>query len=37
MHAGSFAGDGRVDPKIFYKKLESLSEGARIASQRLWR
>jgi 5-methyltetrahydropteroyltriglutamate--homocysteine methyltransferase len=34
---GTFAGYGRVNPNIAYKKLESLSEGARIASQRLWR
>jgi 5-methyltetrahydropteroyltriglutamate--homocysteine methyltransferase len=25
---------GRIDPKISYKKLESLAEGAAIASQR---
>ena len=33
---GTFAGYGRVDQKITYKKLKSLSEGARIASSRLW-
>jgi 5-methyltetrahydropteroyltriglutamate--homocysteine methyltransferase len=27
---------GRVHPQIAWAKLESLSEGARIASQRLW-
>jgi 5-methyltetrahydropteroyltriglutamate--homocysteine methyltransferase len=31
---GTFAGYGRIDPKISYKKLESLAEGAAIASQR---
>jgi 5-methyltetrahydropteroyltriglutamate--homocysteine methyltransferase len=28
---------GRVDREIAFRKLESLVEGARIASQRLWR
>jgi 5-methyltetrahydropteroyltriglutamate--homocysteine methyltransferase len=33
---GTFAGYGKVDPDIAYKKLKSLVEGAAIASQRLW-
>jgi 5-methyltetrahydropteroyltriglutamate--homocysteine methyltransferase len=32
----SFAGFGVVDPEITYAKLRALSEGARIASERLW-
>ncbi|MEJ0042336.1 MAG: cobalamin-independent methionine synthase II family protein [Rhizomicrobium sp.] len=32
---GTFAGYGKLDPAIAYKKLGALSEGARIASQRL--
>jgi 5-methyltetrahydropteroyltriglutamate--homocysteine methyltransferase len=34
---GTFAGFGKMDPEISYKKLAALVEGARIASQRLWR
>ncbi|MBN1239025.1 MAG: cobalamin-independent methionine synthase II family protein [Gammaproteobacteria bacterium] len=34
---GTFAGLGRVDARIAYKKLRSLADGARIASQRLFR
>ncbi|MGH8260487.1 MAG: cobalamin-independent methionine synthase II family protein [Steroidobacteraceae bacterium] len=34
---GTFAGYGKVDPAVAYKKLRSLVEGARIASARLWR
>ncbi len=34
---GTFAGFGPVEPDIAYLKLESLVEGARIASDRLWR
>jgi 5-methyltetrahydropteroyltriglutamate--homocysteine methyltransferase len=34
---GTFAGLGRVDEGIAYKKLGALAEGARIASGRLWR
>jgi 5-methyltetrahydropteroyltriglutamate--homocysteine methyltransferase len=34
---GTFAGFGPVEPDIAYLKLQSLTEGARIASQRLWR
>ena len=33
---GSFAGLGRVDPAVTYKKLRALVEGAERASQRLW-
>jgi 5-methyltetrahydropteroyltriglutamate--homocysteine methyltransferase len=32
---GTFAGFGPVEPDIAYMKLESLVEGARIASRRL--
>ena len=34
---GTFAGFGAVHPDIAYAKLRSLAEGARIASERLWR
>jgi 5-methyltetrahydropteroyltriglutamate--homocysteine methyltransferase len=34
---GTFAGFGPVEPDIAYLKLQSLVEGARIASGRLWR
>jgi len=34
---GTFAGYGRVEERIAYKKLASLVEGARIASERLWK
>ncbi len=33
---GTFAGFGNVDPEIVYAKLGALSEGAAIASKRLW-
>jgi 5-methyltetrahydropteroyltriglutamate--homocysteine methyltransferase len=33
---GTFAGFGTVEPDIAYLKLNSLVEGARIASHRLW-
>lgn len=33
---GTFAGFGPVDPDIAYLKLRSLTEGAQIASERLW-
>jgi 5-methyltetrahydropteroyltriglutamate--homocysteine methyltransferase len=33
---GTFAGFGKLDPEIAYRKLEMLAEGARIASDRLW-
>lgn len=32
---GTFAGYGAVDPDIAYAKLASLSEGAKLASERL--
>jgi 5-methyltetrahydropteroyltriglutamate--homocysteine methyltransferase len=32
----TFAGFGPVDPDIVYLKLEAMSQGARIASDRLW-
>jgi 5-methyltetrahydropteroyltriglutamate--homocysteine methyltransferase len=34
---GTFAGFGPVEPDIVYMKLASLVQGARIASERLWR
>lgn len=34
---GTFAGFGPVEPDIAYLKLAALAEGARIASDRLWR
>jgi 5-methyltetrahydropteroyltriglutamate--homocysteine methyltransferase len=34
---GTFAGFGAVDPDVAYLKLRALSEGARIATGRLWR
>ncbi len=34
---GTFAGFGPVEPEIAYLKLSALVEGARIASERLWR
>jgi 5-methyltetrahydropteroyltriglutamate--homocysteine methyltransferase len=34
---GTFAGFGPVEPDIAYLKLQSLVEGAQIASGRLWR
>ena len=33
---GTFAGTGKMDPEISYKKLRALVEGAAIASKRLW-
>jgi 5-methyltetrahydropteroyltriglutamate--homocysteine methyltransferase len=33
---GTFAGFGAVHPAICWLKMRSLTEGARIASQRLW-
>ena len=32
----TFAGFGNVDPEIVYAKLGALTEGAAIASKRLW-
>jgi 5-methyltetrahydropteroyltriglutamate--homocysteine methyltransferase len=34
---GTFAGYGKIDPEVAFKKLRSLAEGARIATARLWR
>jgi 5-methyltetrahydropteroyltriglutamate--homocysteine methyltransferase len=34
---GTFAGNSRVHPEIMWAKFRSLAEGARIASERLWR
>ena len=34
---GTFAGYGKLDPEISFKKLRALAEGAAIASKRLWR
>ena len=33
---GTFAGIGKMDAEISYKKLSVLAEGARLASHRLW-
>ena len=33
---GTFAGFGKVYPAICWEKMRSLSEGARIASEKLW-
>jgi 5-methyltetrahydropteroyltriglutamate--homocysteine methyltransferase len=33
----TFAGTGKLHPGVAFKKLESLVEGARIASERLWK
>jgi 5-methyltetrahydropteroyltriglutamate--homocysteine methyltransferase len=33
---GTFAGNGKMDAEISYRKLASLVEGAAIASKRLW-
>jgi 5-methyltetrahydropteroyltriglutamate--homocysteine methyltransferase len=33
---GTFAGYGKLDPDISFKKLAALSKGAAIASRRLW-
>jgi 5-methyltetrahydropteroyltriglutamate--homocysteine methyltransferase len=33
---GTFAGYGKLDPDISFKKLAAMADGARIASQRLW-
>jgi 5-methyltetrahydropteroyltriglutamate--homocysteine methyltransferase len=32
----TFAGVGRVDPDVVYAKLKALSEGAAMATERLW-
>ena len=33
---GTFAGIGKMDPEISWRKLQSLVDGARRASKRLW-
>jgi 5-methyltetrahydropteroyltriglutamate--homocysteine methyltransferase len=33
---GTFAGYGKLDPDISFKKLRAMAQGAEIASQRLW-
>jgi 5-methyltetrahydropteroyltriglutamate--homocysteine methyltransferase len=33
---GTFAGFGKLDPDISFKKLAAMAEGAEIASRRLW-
>ena len=33
---GTFAGYGKIDPDIAFKKLHAMVEGAAIASKRLW-
>ena len=33
---GTFAGYGKIDPDIAFKKLRAMVEGAEIASKRLW-
>ena len=33
---GTFAGYGKLDPDISFKKLKAMAEGAAIASRRLW-
>jgi 5-methyltetrahydropteroyltriglutamate--homocysteine methyltransferase len=33
----TFAGFGPVDPDITYMKLESMAQGARLASEKLWK
>jgi 5-methyltetrahydropteroyltriglutamate--homocysteine methyltransferase len=34
---GTFAGYGKLDPDISFKKLHAMVEGAELASKRLWR
>jgi 5-methyltetrahydropteroyltriglutamate--homocysteine methyltransferase len=33
---GTFAGYGKLDPDISFKKLRAMVEGAALASKRLW-
>jgi 5-methyltetrahydropteroyltriglutamate--homocysteine methyltransferase len=33
---GTFAGYGKLDPDISFKKLTAMAQGAEIASKRLW-
>ena len=34
---GTFAGFGKLDAEIAYKKMAALAQGAAIASDRLWK
>ncbi|HTX23870.1 MAG TPA: cobalamin-independent methionine synthase II family protein [Steroidobacteraceae bacterium] len=34
---GTFAGYGKIDPEVTFKKLRALIQGAQIATARLWR
>ena len=34
---GTFAGMGKIDPKICHLKLKALADGAALASERLWK
>jgi 5-methyltetrahydropteroyltriglutamate--homocysteine methyltransferase len=34
---GTFAGFGKLDGEVAYKKMAALAEGAQIASKRLWK
>jgi 5-methyltetrahydropteroyltriglutamate--homocysteine methyltransferase len=34
---GTFAGYGKLDPDISFKKLAAMAQGAELASKRLWR
>jgi 5-methyltetrahydropteroyltriglutamate--homocysteine methyltransferase len=34
---GTFVGWSGCDPKVAWLKLEALAQGARIASERLWK
>ncbi|HEX3970010.1 MAG TPA: hypothetical protein VHX19_01735, partial [Stellaceae bacterium] len=33
---GTFAGYGKIDPAIAFKKLAAMVEGAELATKRLW-
>jgi 5-methyltetrahydropteroyltriglutamate--homocysteine methyltransferase len=33
---GTFAGYGKLDPDISFKKLKAMADGAALASRRLW-
>ena len=33
---GTFAGYGKIDPAIAFKKLAAMVEGAALATKRLW-
>ena len=34
---GTFAGYGKIDPEIAFHKLQAMTDGAALASRRLWR